>query len=123
MERNVSEKVNQFLRHLEAYDFSSAQAMCTNGGTLWQNDGKGEQTIEERLAQFKSFVATVDSLRYHVIRQFQNANEVLHQHVLHLDMTDGSSSEVHAVVYFRFVGDLIDRIEENVYTVPTAEAP
>ncbi len=122
MDQNISEKVNSGLRRLEAHDFAGFQAMCTSRSTVWQNDGKGEQTIGERMEQFESFVTTVDSLRYDVIRQFQNSDEVFQQHVLHLVMTDGSRSEVHAAVYFRFEGDLIDRIEEYVYTIPADEA-
>jgi hypothetical protein len=118
MDQNISEKVDSGLRLLEAHDFTGFRAMCTSRSTVWQNDGKGEHTIEERMEQFKSFVTTVDSLRYNVIRRFQKPNEVLQQHVLHLAMSDGSRSEVHAAVHFRFEGDLIDRIEEYVYTVP-----
>ncbi|MEV7781175.1 nuclear transport factor 2 family protein [Kitasatospora sp. NPDC088351] len=118
MEQNISETAIRCLRRLEEYDFAGVRAMCTDGATVWQNDGKAEQAIDERLEQFKSFVTTLDSLRYDVIRQFQNPNEVLQQQVLHLAMADGSRSELHAAVYFRFDGGLIDRIEEYVYTVP-----
>ncbi|GAB7028631.1 nuclear transport factor 2 family protein [Streptomyces sp. NPDC021749] len=122
MEQNLSEKVDEFLRRLERYDFSGARAMCTDRATVWQNDGKDEQVIDERMEQFHTFVATVDSLRYDVSRQFENANEVLQQQVLHLNMTDGSHKEIHALLYFRFAGDLIDRIEEYVYPVPPGTA-
>ncbi|MCX4680652.1 nuclear transport factor 2 family protein [Streptomyces sp. NBC_01433] len=118
MEQTISETAIRFLRRLEVYDFADAQAMCTEKATVWQNDGKGEQTIDERLRQFSSFAATVDSLRFDVIRQFRDANELLLQYILHLVTADGSRSEVHAVVHFRFEGGLIDRIEENIYTVP-----
>ncbi|RPK67707.1 SnoaL-like domain protein [Streptomyces sp. ADI96-02] len=123
MEQGVSDQVNQFLRSLEAFDFSGAQAMCTGAATVRQNDGKGEQPIDESLDQFKSFVGNVDSLRYDVIRQFQSQDEVFQQHVLHLVMSDGSRSTVHAAVYFRFEGGLIDGIEEYVYAEPAGTTP
>ena len=44
--------------------------------------------------------------------------EVLQQHVMHVLGTDGSRNEVNAAVYFRFDGDLIDRIEEYGYQIP-----
>ncbi|MFI5771190.1 nuclear transport factor 2 family protein [Streptomyces sp. NPDC051658] len=122
MEQNIGDKAIDFLRFLEIYDFSSAQAMCTDTAAVWQNDGKGAQAIGESLEHFKSFAANVRSLRYDIIRQFQNSNEVLQQQVLRLDMADGSHREAHATVYFRFEGGLIDRIEEAVYTVPTDKA-
>lgn len=122
MEQHVNTQLDLFLRRLEMCDFPGAQALCTDRATVWKNDGNGEQTIDETLDQFKSFVTHVDSLRYDVVRRFQDSDEVFQQHVLHLKMTDGTSSEVHAVVDFRFEGELIDRIEEYVYTVPTGKA-
>ncbi|WP_328390097.1 hypothetical protein OHS81_35175 [Streptomyces sp. NBC_00400] len=81
------------------------------------NDGKGDQTIDEKLEQLKPLAGTVGSLRFDITRQFHGANEVLQQHVLRLTMPDGSRSEVHAAMYFRFDGYLIDRMEEYVYEV------
>ncbi|MFD5192489.1 nuclear transport factor 2 family protein [Streptomyces sp. NPDC058357] len=123
MEQDISEKAISFLRRLEAYDFAGCRAMCSGGATVWQNDGQGERAIDATLRQFEAFAADVDTLRYDVIRQFRNADEVLQQQVLHLSRADGSVSKVHAAVCFRFGdGGLIDRIEECIYTVPTAEA-
>ncbi|MFF4602685.1 hypothetical protein ACFY12_08020 [Streptomyces sp. NPDC001339] len=65
-----------------------------------KNDSTADQAIGERLEQFESFITNVKSLRYDVERQFQHENEVLQQHVLHLDMTDGSHQEIHALLYF-----------------------
>ncbi|MEV4125685.1 hypothetical protein [Nocardia sp. NPDC049707] len=92
--------------------------MCTSTATVWHYDGEGEQTIDEKLEQLKPLVTAVDSLWYDVARQFQNSNEVLQQNVLHMVMKDGSHSEIHAAMYFRFEGVLIDRIEEYTYNVP-----
>ncbi|MFF4772886.1 nuclear transport factor 2 family protein [Microtetraspora fusca] len=118
MGKNIGEKAIQCLRRLEAYDFAGMRAMCTDTATVWHNDGNGEQTIDEKLERLKPLVTGVASLRYDVIRQFQNSHEVLQQHVLHLAMTDGSRGEVHAAMYFRFKDDLVDRIEEYAYAVP-----
>jgi hypothetical protein len=124
MGQNNGEQAISFLRCLEAHDFAGCRAMCSGSATVWQNDGRGERTIDATLRQFEAFAADVDALRYDVIRQFRNTNEVLHQHVLHLSMADGSAGRVHAAVCFRFEdGGLIDRIEEYIYEVPTAEEP
>lgn len=53
MEPELTEKAVQYLRHLERFDFASMRAMCTDMATVWHNDGKGEQTIEENLGQLK----------------------------------------------------------------------
>lgn len=118
MGNNISEKAIQLLRYLEACNFDKVLAMCTSTATAWHNDGKGEQTITQKMEQLKPLANTVDSLRYDVSRQFHHSNEVLQQNVLHLVMNDGSRSEFHAAMYFRFEGVLIDRIEEYAYTVP-----
>ncbi|NEW72718.1 MULTISPECIES: nuclear transport factor 2 family protein [Streptomyces] len=119
MTRNRIEKINEFLRILEKYDFSSAQARCTEKAVVWQNDSTVEQPMAERMEQFGTFVTNLKSLRYEVQRQFENPDEVLQQHILHLHLNDGSHQQVHALVYFRFEGDLIDRIEEYHYSMPT----
>lgn len=118
MANNRGEQVDIFLRHLEKYDFASARTMCTTDAGLWQNDGKGELALSERLDQFESFVTSVKSMRYEVTRRFQDSDEVLQQQVLHLEMNDGTSSEGPAAVYFRFTGDRISRIEEFLYDLP-----
>ncbi|MEU6351083.1 nuclear transport factor 2 family protein [Streptomyces sp. NPDC047072] len=120
MSQSLIEKVNAFLRILENYDFPGARTMCTDKAVVWQNDSTVEQPIDERLEQVAEFAAGVTSLRYDVERQFENENEVLQQHVLHLALPDGSHQEVHALVYFRFEGGLIDRIQEYHYPMPTA---
>ncbi|MFJ2867950.1 nuclear transport factor 2 family protein [Kitasatospora sp. NPDC087314] len=123
MAQSIDETVLAGLRCLEVNDFAGFRALCTAKATVWQNDGQGEQPIGERLEHFKSFAATLDSLRYDVIRQFRKSDEVLQQQVIHLVLTDGSRREVQTVVYFRFEGELIDRIEEYVYTVPESTSP
>ncbi|MGY6653563.1 nuclear transport factor 2 family protein [Amycolatopsis sp. TRM77291] len=123
MVRNIDECALQFLRYLEACDFARVRAMCTDRATVWHNDGAGQLTIDAKLNQLAPLVADVDSLRYSVIRRFRNSDEVLHQQVLHLAMSDGSRSEINAAMYFRFEDGLIDRIEEYVYPMPASEVP
>ncbi|WP_454790114.1 hypothetical protein [Mycolicibacterium lutetiense] len=115
MARYLTQKATQCLRLLEAYDFAGMQAMCTGTATVWHSDGTGEQSIDEKLGQLKSLVTSVASLRYEVIRQFSGSDDVLQQQVLHLTMADGSDDQVHAAMYFRFEGGLIERIEEYTY--------
>ncbi|MGW6460300.1 nuclear transport factor 2 family protein [Streptomyces sp. NPDC055078] len=123
MERNIREKAIQCLRHLEAYEFDGMRAMCTGTATVWHNDGKGDQSIDEKLEQLKPLVPALGSMRYEITRQFENPGEVFQQQILRLALADGSRSEVHAAMYFRFDEDLIDRIEEYSYAMPTGMEP
>ncbi|MEV0263984.1 nuclear transport factor 2 family protein [Streptomyces sp. NPDC050617] len=120
MRKNIAETATRCLRHLESYEFDEVLAMCTESATVWHNDGKGEQTVAEKMEQLKPLAETVDSLRFDITRQFHGANEVLQQQVLRLTMPDGSRSEFHAAMYFRFDGDLIDRMEEYAYEMGPA---
>ncbi|SFS90446.1 nuclear transport factor 2 family protein [Saccharopolyspora flava] len=119
MDTDITTLLDEGLRLLEAKDFDGFRARCTPGASLWENDGNGEQTIDQRMVQFKEFAKTVDTLHYEVVRRFARDGEVLQQHVLHVLGTDGSRNEVNAAVYFRFDGDLIDRIEEYGYQIPS----
>jgi uncharacterized protein (DUF1684 family) len=114
MEPELTQKAVQYLRHLEKFDFASMRAMCADTATVWHNDGKGEQTIEENLEQLEQMSSGggVVALRYEITRQFQKPDEVLQQHVLHINMPDGSGTELPVAMYFGFKDGLIDRIEE-----------
>lgn len=120
MEPELTEKAVQYLRHLERFDFASMRAMCTGMATVWHNDGKGEQTIEENLGQLKQMSSGggVVALRYEITRQFQKPGEVLQQHVLHINMPDGAGTELPVAMYFGFQDGLIDRIEEYANMTP-----
>lgn len=121
--QNIGETAMECLRSLEEYDFERMRALCTETATMWHNDGRGDQSVHEKIEQLRPLVAAVDSLRYDVIRQFQKPDEVLQQQVLHLAMADGSRSDVMATMYFRFKNGLIDRIEESAYQPPDVNNP
>ncbi|MFE3886415.1 nuclear transport factor 2 family protein [Streptomyces lydicus] len=120
MRKNIGEMATRCLWRLESCDFDEVRAMCTETATVWHNDGKGDQAIDEKLEQLKPLAGMVDPLRFDIMRQFHSGEEVLQQHVLRLVMPDGSWSEVHAAMYFRFDGYLIDRMEEYAYEVGAA---
>ncbi|MFC8125655.1 nuclear transport factor 2 family protein [Streptomyces sp. NPDC057302] len=107
-----------YLRQWEARDYVTMRSLCTDTATVWHNDGSGAQPIDENMELLKRLAADVDTLRYDIVRQFQDDDAVLQQQVLHLTATDGSRSDVHAAMYFRFDGGLIDRIEEYFNVVP-----
>ncbi|MFI2242538.1 nuclear transport factor 2 family protein [Streptomyces chrestomyceticus] len=111
-----------YLRQWEVGDYATMRSLCTGTATVWHSDGSGDQPIDENMELLKRLAADVGTLRYDIVRQFQEGDEVLQQQVLHLTMTDGSRSEVHAAMYFRFDGGLIDRIEEYFNVVPIGES-
>jgi len=123
MELGLTEKAVQYLRHLEQFDFASMRAMCTDTATVWHNDGKGEQLIEENLEQLKQMSGGggVVALWYEITRQFEKPDEVLQQHVLHINMPDGVGTELPVAMYFGFQDGLIDRIEEYANMTPPNE--
>ncbi|MBU8820822.1 hypothetical protein KL864_33705 [Mycolicibacterium goodii] len=104
----------KYLRCLEQGDFAGMRALCTLTATVWHNDGKGEQTLNENLAGLEEQMTTesIGALRYHIVRQFDRPNEVLQQHVLNVATADGSVLELPVAMYFGFKEGLIDRIEE-----------
>lgn len=112
----------RYLRQWEVRDYAAMRSLCTDTATVWHNDGSGDQPIDENMELLKQLAADVDTLRYDIVRQFQDEDEVLQQQVLHLTMTDGSRSEVHAAMYFRFDDGLINRIEEYFNVVPLNES-
>ncbi|WP_309615919.1 nuclear transport factor 2 family protein [Salinibacterium sp.] len=111
-----------YLRQWEVRDYAAMRSLCTATATVWHSDGSGDQSIDENMALLEQLASQVDTLRYDIVRQFQNDDAVFQQQVLHLTMTDGSCSDVHAAMYFRFDGDLIDRIEEYFNVVPLTES-
>lgn len=120
MSNDLADKAANYLHHLENRNWAGARAMCTDTATVWHNDGKGEQSIEENVAAMAAQVGAIESMHYSITRQFSRPDEILQQHVVRVATTDGGRGEVHAAAYFRFVDGLIDRIEEYSSFLPAA---
>ncbi|RSD14088.1 DUF1684 domain-containing protein [Amycolatopsis eburnea] len=120
MSTDIKDTAVRYLRRLEEGDYAGMRALCTDTATVWHNDGKGEQSIDENLAMLKDGPAADASLRYDITRQLAEADEVLQQHVLHISNAGGPLGEVQAAMYFRFKDGLIDRIEEYATFIPAA---
>ncbi|MBF4514088.1 nuclear transport factor 2 family protein [Plantibacter sp. VKM Ac-2885] len=108
----LEERAVAYLRNLERGDFDAAISLCTDDATVWHSDGSGDQTLAENIAGMVKQAAAMKTMRYDITRQLSRPNEVLQQHVVTVEMTDGMRGTVHAATYFRFDGDLIERIEE-----------
>ncbi|MGW4069245.1 nuclear transport factor 2 family protein [Nocardia grenadensis] len=111
--------VLRYLRNLENGDFATARSLCSPAATVWHNDGKGEQTIDENVSSMEDQFPSIESMRYEVIRQFADQDGVLQQHIVHVATTGGMRGTLHAAAYFGFDGDLITRIEEYANFVPS----
>lgn len=121
MSETLRQKAVVYLRHIENGEFSQARAMCTGTATVWHNDGKGEQTIDENVAFMERLIGTFTSVHYDIVRQFSDENAVLQQHVVEVTPLEGMGGQVLAAVYFQFDGELISRIEEYANFVPHSE--
>ncbi|HEY3472647.1 MAG TPA: DUF1684 domain-containing protein [Amycolatopsis sp.] len=120
MSTDIKDTAVRYLRRLEEGDYAGMRALCTDTATVWHNDGKGEQSIDENLAMLKDGPAADASLRYDITRQLAEADEVLQQHVLRISNANGPLGEVQAAMYFRFKNGFIDRIEEYANFIPAA---
>ncbi|XVQ89468.1 nuclear transport factor 2 family protein [Microbispora siamensis] len=119
MSQDLKDKAVTYLRALENRDWKAARALCAETATLWHNDGKGEQSIEENIAGMEGQIEAIESMRYDILRQLSQPGEVLQQHAVHVAPTNGMRGEVHAAVYFGFddTGQ-IKRIEEYANFIP-----
>jgi ketosteroid isomerase-like protein len=117
--QDLEDKAVTFLRHLENREWAEARAMCSEEATVWHNDGKGDQTIEENIAGMAAQIEPIESMHYNITRQFSQPDEVLQQHAVHVVTKDATLVRVDAAVYFRFDDGLITRIEEYASS-PTA---
>jgi uncharacterized protein (DUF1684 family)/SAM-dependent methyltransferase/ketosteroid isomerase-like protein len=111
-EKILKDRSATFLRHLENRDWAGARAMCADTATVWHNDGKGEEPIEQTMANMRNQISGIESMRYDVTRQLSERDEVLQQHVINVVTKNGAHVQVHAAAYFRFENGLITRIEE-----------
>ncbi|MBT3153288.1 nuclear transport factor 2 family protein [Streptomyces sp. CHD11] len=122
MSQDLKNKAAAYLRALETADWDTARSMCADTATVWHNDGKGEQSIEENVEGMEGQIHTIESMSYDITRQFAQPGEVLQQHVVHVATKNGMRGEVHAAVYFRFdAAGLITRIEEYANFVPAGQ--
>ncbi|MBM7443019.1 nuclear transport factor 2 family protein [Streptomyces sp. HB132] len=122
MSQNLKDKVITYLRALEKSDWESARALCAEAATVWHNDGKGDETLEEYFEGLRRQIDSYDSIRYDIVRQLSQPGEVLQQHVVHVTAKDGGRGEVHAAVHFGFDGaGLITRIEAYANYIPVGQ--
>ncbi|WP_406149273.1 nuclear transport factor 2 family protein [Streptomyces sp. NBC_01012] len=122
MSQNLKDKVITYLRALEKSDWKSARALCTETATVWHNDGKGDETFEEYFEGLRRQIGSYESIRYDILRQLSQPDEVLQQHVVHVTANDGKRGEVHAAVHFGFDGTgLITRIEAYANYIPVSQ--
>jgi hypothetical protein len=117
--QDIKDKALTYLRHLENREWASARAMCADTATVWHNDGKGDETIDENVTGMERQIDAIESMRYDITRQISRPDEVLQQHVVNVATKDGTRGQVHAAVYFRFEDGLITRIEEYANFVPS----
>ncbi|MDA0564180.1 nuclear transport factor 2 family protein [Streptomonospora sp. S1-112] len=122
MSQDIKDTAVAYLRALESRDWTAARALCADTATVWHNDGKGEQSIEENVAGMEAQIDSIESMRYEILRQLSQPGEVLQQHVVHVATAEGVRGEVHAAVYFGFndAGE-ITRIEEYANFIPAAQ--
>ncbi|MEV7141564.1 nuclear transport factor 2 family protein [Streptomyces tauricus] len=119
MSSNLKDKVVTYLRFLEESDWQAARAVCAQTATVWHNDGKGDETLDEYFDGLKRQISSYESIRYDVLRQLSQPGGVLQQHVVHVKGKDGRRGEVHAAVYFGFDdAELIHRIEAYANYIP-----
>ncbi|MFJ8768896.1 nuclear transport factor 2 family protein [Streptomyces clavifer] len=122
MSQNLKDKVIIYLRALENFDWESARALCSETATVWHNDGKGDETLEEYFEGLRRQIGSYESIRYDILRQLSQPGEVLQQHVVHVTANDGTRGEVHAAVHFDFDGaGLITRIEAYANYIPVGQ--
>ncbi len=122
MSQDLKDKAVTYLRALQSRDWTAARALCAETATVWHNDGKGEQSIEDNIEGMEGQIDAIESMRYDITRQLSQPGEVLQQHVVHVATKNGMRGEVHAAVYFRFDDKgLITRIEEYANFIPVGQ--
>lgn len=119
MTNDMRHAVVTYLRALERSDWQSARALCAHSATVWHNDGKGDETLDEYFAGVKAQISLYDSIDYDIIRQFSQAGGVLQQHVVRVVGKDGNRGGIHAALFFGFDDTgLITRIEAYANYIP-----
>ncbi|MFE1794539.1 nuclear transport factor 2 family protein [Streptomyces sp. NPDC059517] len=122
MSSNLRDKVVSYLLALEKPDWDTARALCADTATVWHNDGKGDETLDEYFDGLKRQIGSYESVRYDILRQLSQPGGVLQQHVVHVTGKDGRRGEVHAAVHFGFDdAELINRIEAYANYIPVGQ--
>ncbi|GAA2334861.1 nuclear transport factor 2 family protein [Streptomyces kunmingensis] len=120
--KDLKDKVIAYLHALEKPDFEAARALCAETATVWHNDGKGDETLDEYFEGLKRQIGSYESIRYDIIRQFSQPGAVLQQHVVRVTAKSGERGGVHAAVYFAFDdAGLITRIEAYANYIPDSQ--
>ncbi|MFE6888078.1 nuclear transport factor 2 family protein [Streptomyces sp. NPDC057694] len=123
MSQDLKNKVIDYLRTLEGTDWAAARALCADTATVWHNDGKGDETLEQHFEGLKTQIGVYESIRYDIIRQLSQPGGVLQQHVVRVTAKTGERGGVHAAVYFGFDdAGLITRIEAYANYIPEGQA-
>ncbi|MFH8479215.1 nuclear transport factor 2 family protein [Streptomyces sp. NPDC018055] len=97
MSQELKDKAVTYIRALENRDRQRARTPCAETATVWHDEGKGEQSTEENIAGVEGQSASIESMRYGILRRLSQPGEVLQQHVGHVATAHG---EVHAAVHF-----------------------
>ncbi|MET4921713.1 nuclear transport factor 2 family protein [Streptomyces sp. PSRA5] len=122
MSQDLKDKVITYLRALEKPDWEAARALCAETATVWHNDGKGDETLDEYFEGLKRQIGSYESIRYEIIRQLSQPGGVLQQHVVRVTANDGERGGVYAAVYFGFDdAELITRIEAYANYIPDGQ--
>lgn len=96
--------------------------MCDETATIWHNDGKGDETLEQYFEGLKKQIGLYESTHYDIIRQLSQPGGVLQQHVVRVTAKTGERGGVHAAVYFAFNDTgLIIRIEAYANYIPEGQ--
>ncbi|WP_217899923.1 nuclear transport factor 2 family protein [Rhodococcoides kyotonense] len=108
-----------YLGALERSDWQTARALCADTATVWHNDGKGDETLDDYFTGVRGQISRYESIRYDIIRQFSEPGGVLQQHVVRVVGTDGTRGGIHAALHFGFDDTgLITRIEAYANYIP-----
>lgn len=119
MSDDLKNRVRTYLHALEEVDWKGGRALCADTATVWHNDGKGDETLEEYFAGLKAQISRYESIRYDITRQLSQPGGVLQQHVVRVVGEDGERGGVYAAVFFGFdEAELINRIEAYANYIP-----
>ncbi|WP_434443284.1 nuclear transport factor 2 family protein [Lentzea sp. E54] len=117
---SLEEKVVEQLRHVENGEWDQAWAMYADTATVWKHN-ELELTLAEASSRASAQDGMVASLKYNIIRQISEGDDVLTQLDIEVDQDYGEGTmrgNVHAVFYFRFENGLIVRNEQYANFIP-----